>query len=54
MVKTIAALDDSPVTVSIGVASGPTSAVSMTWHAADSAMYVAKRAGGNQAHVHAP
>jgi diguanylate cyclase (GGDEF)-like protein len=54
MVKTIAALDGSPATVSIGVASGPTSAVSMTWHAADSAMYVAKRAGGNQAHVHAP
>src|SRR5471030_60780 len=54
MVKTIAALDGSPATVSIGVASGSTSAVSMTWHAADSAMYVAKRAGGNQAHVHAP
>ena len=50
MVKAIAALDDCSVTVSIGVASGPTSAVSMTWHGADSAMYVAKRAGGNRAH----
>jgi hypothetical protein len=53
MVEVIGALDDGDVTVSIGVASGATSAALATWHAADSAMYFAKRAGGNQAHLHA-
>jgi diguanylate cyclase (GGDEF)-like protein len=48
MVAAIAALDDSAVTVSIGVASGPMSSVRGTLTAADSAMYVAKRAGGNR------
>jgi diguanylate cyclase (GGDEF)-like protein len=52
MVEVIGALDDGDVTVSIGVASGATSDALATWHAADSAMYFAKRAGGNQAHLH--
>jgi diguanylate cyclase (GGDEF)-like protein len=39
------------VSVSIGVASGPISGVTRTMHAADAAMYVAKRAGGNRARV---
>jgi len=52
MIEAIGALGDCPVTVSIGVASGAASGVSATWHAADSAMYVAKRAGGNRAHLH--
>lgn len=52
MVKAIDAKDDCAVTVSIGVASGATSSVFTTWHAADSAMYVAKRAGGNRVHPH--
>jgi diguanylate cyclase (GGDEF)-like protein len=52
MVKVIGALGDCPVTASIGVASGAASGVSATWHAADSAMYIAKRAGGNRAHLH--
>lgn len=50
MVKAIDALDDSVVTVSVGVASGTTSAIVTMLSAADSAMYVAKRAGGNRAH----
>jgi len=54
MVEAIDALDDCAVTVSIGVSSGAASGVSATWHAADSAMYVAKRAGGNRAHLHEP
>ena len=54
MIEAIGALGDCPVTVSIGVASGAASGVSATWHAADSAMYVAKRAGGNRAHLHEP
>lgn len=52
MVSAIENLEDCPVTVSIGVASGPTSGVLSTWHAADLAMYVAKRAGGSRAHLH--
>ena len=52
MVEVIGALEDGAVTVSIGVASGSTSDALTTWHAADSAMYFAKRAGGNQAHLH--
>ena len=47
-------LDDSAVTVSIGVATGPMSGVLATLWAADSAMYVAKRAGGNRAHRFEP
>jgi diguanylate cyclase (GGDEF)-like protein len=54
MAEAIDALDDCAVTVSIGVASGATSGVIATWHAADSAMYVAKRAGGNRVHLHEP
>jgi diguanylate cyclase (GGDEF)-like protein len=54
MVEAIDALDDSVVTVSIGVASGPMSGVLTTLWAADSAMYVAKRAGGNRAHLFEP
>jgi diguanylate cyclase (GGDEF)-like protein len=50
MVEAIGALDD--VTVSIGVAGGATSGVLSTWRAADSAMYFAKRAGGNRAYLH--
>ena len=56
MVKAIGGLDHGAVTVtvSIGVATGATSGVLTTWHAADSAMYIAKRAGGNGAHLHEP
>jgi diguanylate cyclase (GGDEF)-like protein len=54
MIEAIGVLGDCPVTVSIGVASGATSSVLTIWHAADSAMYVAKRAGGNRAHLHEP
>ena len=54
MVGAIEALDDCDVTVSVGVASGATSAVLSVWHAADLAMYVAKRAGGSRAHLHDP
>jgi len=54
MVKAIGGLDDCVITVSIGVASGAASGVSATWHAADSAMYIAKRAGGNGVHLHEP
>ncbi|MDQ1538256.1 MAG: hypothetical protein QOE58_2649 [Actinomycetota bacterium] len=39
------------VTASIGVASGPVCGVTGTMQAADAAMYVAKRAGGNRAQV---
>jgi diguanylate cyclase (GGDEF)-like protein len=52
MVDTIEALNDLFVTVSIGVATGATSDILATWHTADQAMYVAKRAGGNRAHLH--
>ena len=54
MAKVISALPDHAATVSIGVASGATSAVLSTLHAADTAMYVAKRAGGNQATFQEP
>ena len=54
MAKVIGALEGEDVTVSIGVANGATSAVIDTLHAADLAMYVAKRAGGNQASLHKP
>jgi hypothetical protein len=52
MVDAIEKLEGCPVTVSIGVASGATSGVLSTWHAADMAMYVAKRAGGSRTHLH--
>jgi len=52
MVTAIGALDDCDTTVSIGVASGATSSVLTTWNAADLAMYVAKRAGGDRTHLH--
>lgn len=52
MVDAVDALDGRLITVSIGAASGPASGVLTTWHEADLAMYVAKRAGGNQAHLH--
>jgi diguanylate cyclase (GGDEF)-like protein len=54
MAKVIGALEDGAVTVSIGVANGAASGVRDTLHAADSAMYVAKRAGGNQDRLHEP
>jgi len=54
MASMIGALEGGAATVSIGVASGATSGVLTTLQAADSAMYVAKRAGGNQAQIHAP
>ena len=37
------------VTVSIGIATGPSAAIQDTLHRADRAMYAAKGAGGNQA-----
>ena len=52
MARIISAVEGGSVTVSIGVANGATSAVLDTLHAADLAMYVAKRAGGNQASLH--
>ncbi|MEP7035599.1 MAG: GGDEF domain-containing protein, partial [Actinomycetota bacterium] len=52
MVDAVNALVECLITVSIGAASGATSAALATWHDADLAMYVAKRAGGNQAHLH--
>lgn len=52
MASAIDALEGCAVTVSIGVASGATSGVLGTLRAADSAMYVAKRAGGNRAQLH--
>jgi len=52
MVEAIGLLDDGIVTASIGVSCGASSGVVTTWHSADSAMYVAKRAGGNQVHCH--
>jgi diguanylate cyclase (GGDEF)-like protein len=54
MVEAISALNVDATTASIGVASGATSSVLTTWHAADSAMYVAKRAGGNRVYPHEP
>jgi diguanylate cyclase (GGDEF)-like protein len=54
MVEAIDALDDCAVTVSVGVASGSTSGILAMLSAADSAMYVAKRAGGNRAHPQVP
>ena len=54
MAKTINAIEGGAVTVSIGVVNGASSAVLDTLHAADLAMYVAKRAGGNQASLHTP
>jgi diguanylate cyclase (GGDEF)-like protein len=54
MVEAIDALDDCVVTVSVGVASSTASAILTMLNAADSAMYVAKRAGGNRAHLHVP
>jgi diguanylate cyclase (GGDEF)-like protein len=54
MVAAIDALDDCDITVSVGVASGATTDIVSMWRAADSAMYVAKRAGGNRAHPYEP
>jgi diguanylate cyclase (GGDEF)-like protein len=54
MVQAIDALDNSIMTISIGVAAGAMSAVLTTLRAADSAMYVAKRAGGNRAFCSEP
>jgi diguanylate cyclase (GGDEF)-like protein len=54
MVEAIDALPECLVTVSVGIASGTTSGIHTLLRAADSAMYVAKRAGGNQAHPHVP
>jgi Diguanylate cyclase, GGDEF domain len=49
MVETVDADGDGVVTLSIGVASGPTSQILELLSRADEAMYVAKRAGGNRA-----
>lgn len=53
MVKAIGALHECVTTVSIGVAGGRSSSVLATWNDADQAMYVAKRAGGDRAQLHA-
>ena len=54
LVEAIDALDDCVITVSVGVASGATSEILTMLREADSAMYVAKRAGGNRAQRHLP
>lgn len=54
MVEAVDALDACAVTVSVGVASGVTSDIHALLHDADSAMYVAKRAGGNRANADLP
>jgi diguanylate cyclase (GGDEF)-like protein len=54
MVLAIDGLEDCDITVSVGVASGATADIHSMWRAADSAMYVAKRAGGNRAHPFVP
>jgi diguanylate cyclase (GGDEF)-like protein len=54
MVEAVDALDDCVVTVSVGIAAGATSDIHALLHVADSAMYVAKRAGGNRANADLP
>jgi diguanylate cyclase (GGDEF)-like protein len=54
MVDAVESLDDCVVTVSVGVAGGTASDIVALLKVADSAMYVAKRAGGNRAHSHLP
>lgn len=48
LIDAVAAMETGGVTVSIGVACGPAADLPTTLSAADSAMYVAKRAGGNR------
>jgi diguanylate cyclase (GGDEF)-like protein len=52
MVRGVDGMVDCAVTVSIGYASGATSEIYATLRAADAAMYVAKRAGGNRHRGH--
>jgi diguanylate cyclase (GGDEF)-like protein len=54
MVRAIDTIDNRGVTLSIGVASGTAHDISTLLAAADAAMYVAKRAGGNRAHTYRP
>ena len=54
MVDAVESLEDCVVTVSVGVAGGVASDIVRLLTVADSAMYVAKRAGGNRAHSHLP
>jgi diguanylate cyclase (GGDEF)-like protein len=54
MVQAIDTIEARGVTLSIGVASGTAHDISTLLAAADAAMYVAKRAGGNRAHTYRP
>jgi diguanylate cyclase (GGDEF)-like protein len=54
VIDSVAAMETGGVTISVGVACGPAADLPSTLYAADVAMYVAKRAGGNRVHPAGP